>query len=384
MASHTQVMTPYTPRTPLIKKKPMLNLNEEHHIRKTREDLLKELENVQIHCKKYHYTYEPGYQSNDYNDCILQLEDDGEVLQMYKIHKSESKLGKLGAVMSNASVKIEQLEGFIFGPNSSRFWTMRKHINCIEQCHEYEYPFFAWQCITLQTKYRDIDLVIANRNHMMQLVHYLVLVLKTVDGMRNSAMPYLNIQVIQQLLEEKATREKSGKVRNVGATYVDDEDIRMLKDLMERRPLRLEHMYQTQMQRLSLPVCKRFNLLVWRMKISYHAFRDGLTVAELFMVKILKTYSERKKKGLIADPWPSIDPKLIKIILMIQNPEQDDDEDVIWEKTIGKGKSRVLTPNASQFDVTKHNSPKHRRENSFASMSAEKRKELAQLYERYI
>ena len=76
-------------------------------------------------------------------------------------------------------------------------------------------------------------------------------------------------------------------------------------------------MYAAHMQTLSLPVCKRFKLLVFRMKVSYIAFREGLTIAELFMTKILETYSDRKKKGLVANPWPQIDPKMIKIILMI-------------------------------------------------------------------
>ena len=43
---------------------------------------------------------------------------------------------------------------------------------------------------------RDLDLVITNRNHLLLIVHFLVLALKTVDGQRNSAIPFLNISVI--------------------------------------------------------------------------------------------------------------------------------------------------------------------------------------------
>ena len=78
----------------------------------------------------------------------------------------------------------------------------------------------------------------------------------------------------------------------MGSTYVDDEDIKMLQEIMTARPLKLEHMYQAHMQKLSLPTYKRFKLLGYRIKISYHAFRKGLTIAELFMRTILKTYSD--------------------------------------------------------------------------------------------
>ena len=63
---------------------------------------------------------------------------------------------------SKASCKISDIEGFIYGPNSSRFWMLRKHINSVDvqPSVPLKLPFYAWECLTLQLKHRDIDLVI--------------------------------------------------------------------------------------------------------------------------------------------------------------------------------------------------------------------------------
>ena len=64
---------------------------------------------------------------------------------------------------SSASVKVSEILGIVFGGLSSRFWLFRKHINCMpreKSIKESSYPFFAWECITLHLKHRDVDLVI--------------------------------------------------------------------------------------------------------------------------------------------------------------------------------------------------------------------------------
>ena len=56
---------------------------------------------------------------------------------------------------------IEDITGFIFGGFNSRFWMMRKHINLLcKQELLNNLPFFSWECISLETKTRTIDLVI--------------------------------------------------------------------------------------------------------------------------------------------------------------------------------------------------------------------------------
>ena len=48
-------------------------------------------------------------------------------------------------------------------------------------------PFYAWECLTIQLKNREIDLVIRNEKDMDDLLLVLVTAMNTVDGNRDSA-----------------------------------------------------------------------------------------------------------------------------------------------------------------------------------------------------
>ena len=47
--------------------------------------------------------------------------------------------------------------------------------------------FYAWQCITLQLRTRDVDLVIPNEKDLSCFIDYLVVKMNTVDGRKDSA-----------------------------------------------------------------------------------------------------------------------------------------------------------------------------------------------------
>lgn len=51
---------------------------------------------------------------------------------------------------SSSSFYLDEVEGFVFGPFTSRFWMLRKHILYMDK-NKYakDPPFFAWDCITL-------------------------------------------------------------------------------------------------------------------------------------------------------------------------------------------------------------------------------------------
>ena len=59
---------------------------------------------------------------------------------------------------SSASIPIDEIESFVYGPTSSRFWTMRKHINSTEMKKDFygevitKLPFYAWECLSIHTK----------------------------------------------------------------------------------------------------------------------------------------------------------------------------------------------------------------------------------------
>lgn len=50
-------------------------------------------------------------------------------------------------------------------------------------------PFFAWECITLDLGYREVDLVIRDEAQMKAFLMFLVYTMKTVDGKQGSAIP---------------------------------------------------------------------------------------------------------------------------------------------------------------------------------------------------
>lgn len=64
---------------------------------------------------------------------------------------------------SDSSCFISEIEGFVFGPFTSRFWVMRKHMNQLTSHELANAPFYAWDCLTLQIKNKgDVYLIIKN------------------------------------------------------------------------------------------------------------------------------------------------------------------------------------------------------------------------------
>jgi hypothetical protein len=64
---------------------------------------------------------------------------------------------------------------------------MRKHINQLTQADLRNLPIYAWECISIETSIRTIDLVIRNQDDMVSLLTFLIHSLKTIDGQRGSA-----------------------------------------------------------------------------------------------------------------------------------------------------------------------------------------------------
>ena len=75
---------------------------------------------------------------------------------------------------SHASCKISEIKGFTFGGFSSRFWMTRKHINSMDRENLKAVPFYCWECLSLELKYRALDLVIRDEFQMMLLLDFLV------------------------------------------------------------------------------------------------------------------------------------------------------------------------------------------------------------------
>ena len=73
---------------------------------------------------------------------------------------------------------------------------------------EKNYPFFPWECITIQLKHRDIDLVIKDEHHMRMVLRYLIYTLNSIDGNKDSSIPlqtYIFKQRKSALVKKKVT-----------------------------------------------------------------------------------------------------------------------------------------------------------------------------------
>jgi hypothetical protein len=79
----------------------------------------------------------------------------------------------------------------VFGGLSSRFWMLRKYINSLTNKELSNIPFYSWNCITINLEFRDIDIVIRNEKHMMNLIRFLIMVTQTVDGRQNTGSKIL-------------------------------------------------------------------------------------------------------------------------------------------------------------------------------------------------
>ena len=69
---------------------------------------------------------------------------------------------------------------------------LRKHINSIPKDHLDKIPFYSWNCITLILPHRDVDLVIKSETLMRMFIKILVYSIKTLDGLRDSALPLID------------------------------------------------------------------------------------------------------------------------------------------------------------------------------------------------
>lgn len=96
---------------------------------------------------------------------------------------------------------------------------LRKHINLMSGDDLKHLPFFSWNCITIRTSTRDVDLVIKDEYQMKVLLRFLIYTLNTLDGVRGSAKKILAEMNAKEIKRFKAranlrqiTRAKENKI----------------------------------------------------------------------------------------------------------------------------------------------------------------------------
>lgn len=85
-------------------------------------------------------------------------------------------------VLSHSSCRFSDVKDFHYGGTNSRFWMLRKHINSMTHQELYKLPFYAWQCVTLETAGRSVDLCIRDDKDIDLLLKHLIYQLYTLDG----------------------------------------------------------------------------------------------------------------------------------------------------------------------------------------------------------
>ena len=65
---------------------------------------------------------------------------------------------------SSSSFDLADVQNFMYGPFTSRFWLLRKHILHLDKNKfKNESPFYGWDCVTLQIKNKwDVHMIIPN------------------------------------------------------------------------------------------------------------------------------------------------------------------------------------------------------------------------------
>lgn len=105
---------------------------------------------------------------------------------------------------SSSSCYIHDIEAFVYGPFTSRFWMLRKHIMMMDKMLVASLPFYGWECLSLQLKNRgDVYILIQNEKVMADFLKLLIFELKTLDGNAGTALKRREILLKQELRKLK-------------------------------------------------------------------------------------------------------------------------------------------------------------------------------------
>jgi hypothetical protein len=90
------------------------------------------------------------------------------------------------------------------------------------------FPFFSWQCLTLEFSTRTVDLVIRDDKQMDILIRFLIQALDTVDGRRGTADFYTQASLHYEIERQekrmnKRTLKRRAKILEAGPLASDEE-----------------------------------------------------------------------------------------------------------------------------------------------------------------
>lgn len=175
-----------------------------------------------------------------------------------------------------------------------------------EDGSRFSFPFFAWQCLTLEMGGRNIDLVIKNDEDMTLLIRYLIQAMNTCDGKANSANFLIDAGALTEIQRrEKKLNKRVLKIRKVTPIQDDEEydeslELKKIHDY-ERRQIRENMAKEVYRQTMF-----KYLLMKVRIKIGYAAFQKRMTISELFIDRIYSSYKALTRTNSIPEiaPYP--------------------------------------------------------------------------------
>ena len=94
--------------------------------------------------------------------------------------------------VSSSSCYLDDIDSFVYGPFTSRFWMLRKHILYMDKVKYVKNPpFYGWDCITLNLRNKwDLHLIIRTESVMTMFLKLLIHHMETLDGFRGTSTPF--------------------------------------------------------------------------------------------------------------------------------------------------------------------------------------------------
>lgn len=134
------------------------------------------------------------------------------------------------------------------------------------------YPFFAWQCITLLFETRTLDLVIKNESDMNRFLKFLIRAIKSVDGNAGTADFLINAATLQEI--QKTEKKLNRQIHKRRQTLTlepneawDDSDLYKLTDEQK------EKIKEFNTKEIYRQTFFKYILMRIRSKISYYAYK---------------------------------------------------------------------------------------------------------------
>ena len=140
---------------------------------------------------------------------------------------------------------------------------LRKHFNSMSLTELENLKFYSWQCLSLQTWGRDVDLVIKDDKKMNCFLKFMIYSLRTIDGMRGTAEGILKSLNRQSEREYRTSHKK---------TYISECMMLSIKTTNEHRVFRKVYL--------------KYLIMRVRAKIGFMALVKRITIAELFLKAI--------------------------------------------------------------------------------------------------